>query len=61
MKTYPNYNESLDECDDECENANYHGFCGLAVEIFDAMRPFVKESDYDKVAYEIKDRILRKI
>jgi len=61
MKKYPDYKESLNDCDEECESANYHGLYGLATEIFDAMRPFIKEGDYNKVAYEIKERILRKI
>lgn len=61
MKTYPPYEESLQSCDDEVENANYHNFYGLAEEIFDAMRPFIQEKDFDKVAHEIADRIMRKI
>jgi hypothetical protein len=55
------YEDILNNCDDECECANYHGLCGLGWDIFDEVKNYIKKEDYDIVAQKIADSITRKI
>jgi len=55
------YQEILQDCDNECENANVHEMNGLATDIFDDIRTYIDKKHYTKVATKIRDCILRKI
>jgi hypothetical protein len=51
----------LQDCDDECEEANYHGFTGLASDIFEEIKPYLEVEDYIDVAKVISKAIINKI
>ena len=54
-----NYEDYLQDCDDECENENRHNMVGLAPDLLDALRPFIRDEDFAKIAKRIKGCILK--
>ena len=52
-----NYKETLDELNKDIESANAHSLHGIGFKLFDAMRPFIQEKDFDKVAKNIRDTV----
>jgi len=53
--------EIFSNCDDECEGANYHGMVGLAENIFDSVKEYVRVDDYEKIAKAISKQIIDSI
>lgn len=54
MKDYKDY---LRELDEDIESANAHSLHGIGFKLFDAMRPFIQEKDFDKVGKNIRDTV----
>jgi hypothetical protein len=48
-------------CDDQCENENRHGMIGLAENIFDGIKDYVKEDNHEKAAKAISKQIIRSL
>jgi hypothetical protein len=53
--------EIFQNCDDQCENENYHEMIGLVENIFDGIKNYVKEENYEKVAKVISKQIIRSL
>jgi hypothetical protein len=56
-----NIQEIFNNCDDECEGANHHGMIGLAENIFDSVKEYVRVEDHEKVAKAIFKQIIKSI
>jgi hypothetical protein len=53
--------EIFNNCDDECEGANYHSMIGLAENIFDSVKEYVRVDDYEAVAKAISKQVIKSI